>query len=227
MDEQTLRSWRSDLRARLIAHRLGTSAEERSRWGAVIDAHLEQLLSDVSDQIIAFCWPYQAEYDARALMLRFLARGARAALPVVVAPRTPMVFRQWTPEMKMVAGVYDIPVPVDSSEVTPDVVLAALAGFDDECFRLGYGAGFFDRTFAAIEPKPTVIGVGFEIARVPTIYPQWHDIPMDYVVTEAGVRTRDKRHVHECSNTARSMCNGAVKPFIRETQIPSPVQRVS
>jgi 5-formyltetrahydrofolate cyclo-ligase len=203
MDEQTLKSWRSELRARLIAHRLGTSAEERSRWGAGIDAHLEQLLPDVADQIIAFCWPYQAEYDARALMLRFLARGARAALPVVVAPRSPMVFRQWTPETKMVAGVYDIPVPVDSAEVTPDVVLVALAGFDEQGYRLGYGGGFFDRTLAVIDPKPIIIGVGFELARVPTIHPQWHDIPMDHVVTETGVRTRDKQRVHERSSATR------------------------
>ena len=35
------------------------------------------------------------------------------------------------------------------------------------------------------------VGVGFELARVPTIYPQWHDIPLDYVVTEVGIRPRE------------------------------------
>jgi nitronate monooxygenase len=31
------------------------------------------------------------------------------------------------------------------------------------------------------------IGIGFEALRLPTIYPQPHDIPMDFVVTEAGI----------------------------------------
>ena len=190
MDEQTLKAWRTQLRAELIARRLAANIEDRTRWNSAIDAYIEALLADVAGKTIAYCWPYQAEYDARSLILRFLERGAEAALPVVVAPRQPMVFRQWTSETKMLAGVYDIPFPIDSPEVVPDIALIALAGFDDVGYRLGYGAGFFDRTLAAIEPRPITIGVGFELARVPTIYPQWHDIPLDYVVTELGIRQR-------------------------------------
>jgi 5-formyltetrahydrofolate cyclo-ligase len=190
MDEQTLKGWRAQLRAELIARRLAANIEDRTRWNGAIDAHLEALLADVAGKTIAYCWPYQAEYDARSLILRFLERGAQAALPVVVAPRQPMVFRRWTPKTKMLAGVYDIPIPVDSPEVSTDIALIAVAGFDDAGYRLGYGAGFFDRTLAAIERRPLTVGVGFELAHVPTIYPQWHDIPLDYVVTELGIRRR-------------------------------------
>ena len=190
MDEQALKAWRTRLRSELIARRLAANPEYHAKWGAAIEVQLERLLTDVAGKIVAFCWPYQAEYDARPLILRFLGQGARAALPVVVAPRQPMVFREWTPDAKMVAGVYDIPVPVDSPEVLPDVALLPLAGFDDAGYRLGYGGGFFDRTLAAITPRPLAIGVGFELARVPTIYPQPHDVPLDYVVTELGVQRR-------------------------------------
>ena len=191
MDAQTLKAWRTQLRAQLVARRLAAKLEDRTRWNGAIDGHIETLLADVAGKIIAFCWPYQAEYDARSLILRFLARGAQAALPVVVASRQPMVFRQWTPETRMATGVYDIPVPADSPEVTPDVALIPLAGFDDDGYRLGYGGGFFDRTLAVIEPRLMTVGVGFELARVPTIYPQWHDIALDYVVTEIGIRRRE------------------------------------
>ena len=190
MDEHEIKSWRARLRAELIARRLAADPKQRQQWNDAIDANLQPLLPDIAKKTVAFCWPYQAEYDARSLILRLLTRGARAALPVVVAPRQPLLFREWTPETTMQAGVYGIPYPVDSPDVVPDVALIALAGFDDQCYRLGYGAGFFDRTLAAIEPKPIAIGVGFELARVPTIYPQWHDVPMDFVVTETGVRTR-------------------------------------
>ncbi|HZI82525.1 MAG TPA: 5-formyltetrahydrofolate cyclo-ligase [Casimicrobiaceae bacterium] len=191
MDEQELKAWRIRLRADLIARRAGTLPERRAAWGTSIGLQLERLLADVSGRIVAFCWPYQGEFDARPTIMGCLERGARAALPVVVAPRQPMIFREWNPGTKMVPGVYDIPVPADSPEVLPDIVLAPLAGFDERGHRLGYGGGFFDRTLAAIQPRPVTIGIGFELARVATIHPRWHDIPMNYIVTEAGTFQRD------------------------------------
>ena len=188
MDEQTLKAWRTRLRAELIARRTAADPAQRAKWSVAIEAALEALLHDVGGKIVSFCWPYQAEFDARPLVLRALSRGARAALPVVVAARTPMVFREWTPQTKMGAGVYDIPIPLESLEVVPNVALIPLAGFDDAGYRLGYGG---DRTLAVLAPRPLAIGVGFELARVPTIHPQPHDIPLDYVVTELGILRRE------------------------------------
>jgi 5-formyltetrahydrofolate cyclo-ligase len=74
--------------------------------------------------------------------------------------------------------------------VTPDAVLIALVGFDAAGYRLGYGAGYYDRTLADLTARGlphTAIGVGFELGRVETIFPHAHDVPMDIVVTEAGV----------------------------------------
>lgn len=66
----------------------------------------------------------------------------------------------------------------------PDVVLIPLVGFDEQNFRLGYGGGYYDRTLAALSPRPITIGLGFEMGRLSTIRPQPHDIPMNYIVTE-------------------------------------------
>jgi 5,10-methenyltetrahydrofolate synthetase len=74
--------------------------------------------------------------------------------------------------------------------VQPEVLLVALVGFDAENYRLGYGGGYYDRTLAAAAPRPTTIGVGFEFMRLKTIKPLTHDIPMDAIVTEAGIFRR-------------------------------------
>jgi 5,10-methenyltetrahydrofolate synthetase len=74
--------------------------------------------------------------------------------------------------------------------VIPQAVLAPLVGFDRDCYRLGYGGGYFDRTLAALSPRPLAIGVGFELSQIETIYPQAFDIAMDVVVTEAEIRYR-------------------------------------
>ena len=65
-----------------------------------------------------------------------------------------------------------------------------MVGFDAANYRLGYGGGYFDRTLAALSPRPIAIGLGFELSRLATIFPQPHDIPLDLIVTEAGPQRR-------------------------------------
>lgn len=87
----------------------------------------------------------------------------------------------------MVRGDWNIPVPPPEAEVmTPDIALAPLVGWTDEGFRLGYGGGYFDRTLAALSPRPFTIGIGLQAAHLATIHPQSHDIALNAIVTEKG-----------------------------------------
>lgn len=156
-----------------------------------MDAHLERAFPGLARARLAFCWPIRGEYDARHLARRLREAGAVTALPVVVAPRTPLIFREWHPGVELAKGPLDIPYPVGSAEIVPQVVLLPMNGWDAQGYRLGYGGGFFDRTLAALADKPVVIGVSYELARMDTIRPQSWDVPMDYVVTERGVYRRD------------------------------------
>ncbi|HEX2940041.1 MAG TPA: 5-formyltetrahydrofolate cyclo-ligase, partial [Rhodopila sp.] len=63
-----------------------------------------------------------------------------------------------------------------------------VVGFDKRGYRLGYGGGYYDRTLAAQTMRPRTLAIGFAISEIPTIHPQPHDIPMDVVVTERGIR---------------------------------------
>jgi 5-formyltetrahydrofolate cyclo-ligase len=133
-------------------------------------------------------WPIKAEPDLRPLLAALHAEGARVALPLVEVKAAPLVFRRWTPETRMVRGDWNIPVPPPEAEVvTPEIALAPVVGWTAEGFRLGYGGGYFDRTLAALSPRPFTIGIGLQAARLATIYPQPHDIALDAIVTEAGI----------------------------------------
>jgi 5,10-methenyltetrahydrofolate synthetase len=182
--------WRKAERERLITERLATDAQVRRRHAERIAEGLERVIGDANGLTISLYWPFRGEPDLRGLMERLAGRGARCALPVVVARGRPLLFRAWSPGAKLVPGVWNIPVPADGAEVVPDVVVAPVVGFDRACYRLGYGGGFFDRTLAAVPTKPRVFGVGYGQAAIATIFPQPHDIPMDAVVTEAGVERR-------------------------------------
>ena len=72
----------------------------------------------------------------------------------------------------------------------PEIVLAPLLAFDGRGHRLGYGAGFYDMTFAALARGTAPLRVGYcfacqEIAAVPA---DASDVPLELVVTEAGCR---------------------------------------
>jgi 5,10-methenyltetrahydrofolate synthetase len=185
---------RRALRAALIAAREALPAAEHARLSGLVEGHLANLLARLEPKVIGWCWPYRAEFDCRALVGRWLAGGRqrRAGLAVVVATASPLAFRRWTPRSPLVAGLYGIPVPRSGPVLAPDLLLLPLNGFDEAGYRLGYGGGYFDRTLAAADPAPTSVGVGFELARLASIAPGPHDLPLDYVVTEAGVTKRDQ-----------------------------------
>jgi 5-formyltetrahydrofolate cyclo-ligase len=189
--DASLQIWRKAERARLIAAREATDAETLENWRRRMDAHLERAFPGLARARLAFCWPIRGEYDARHLARRLREAGAVTALPVVLAPRTPLVFREWHPGVELARGPLGIPYPVGSAEIVPQAVLLPMNGWDAQGYRLGYGGGFFDRTLAALADKPVVIGVSYELARMDTIRPQSWDMPMDYVVTERGVYRRD------------------------------------
>jgi len=191
MTSDELRDWRRAERERLIRERERLDPATLDRLRRRIDAHLERSFPGLAGATVAFCWPIRGEYDARPLAQTLRERGATTALPVVVAPGRPLVFREWHPGVALASGPLGIPYPASSDPVVPTVALLPLNGWDDAGHRLGYGAGFFDRTLASMAKRPIAIGVGYELGRIPTIQPQAWDVPMDWVVTERGVYRRD------------------------------------
>jgi len=185
-DWRDVRRWRKAERERLIAARLAVPADARAAMAARIAEGLDAVIGDVSGKMVSLYWPFRGEPDLRGWMASINVRGGRTALPVVIAKGEPLVFRAYRPGDALEKGVWNIPVPAAGEPVLPDIVISPIVGIDPSNYRLGYGGGFFDRTLAALPGKPLVIGIGYELQRIPTIYPQAHDIPMDRVVTEAG-----------------------------------------
>jgi 5-formyltetrahydrofolate cyclo-ligase len=179
--------WRKAERERLIAARLAIPAAERRRLSQRIAAWLDLALGDVSGRIVSAYWPFRGEPDLRPWIRSLEERGAVCSLPVVVQRHAPLVFRSWRRDEPLEPGVWKIPVPSNGITVTPDIVVAPVVGFDDHCYRLGYGGGFYDRTLAALPRRTWVVGVGYGQQAIKTIYPQDHDVAMEMIVTESGI----------------------------------------
>jgi 5-formyltetrahydrofolate cyclo-ligase len=183
-------SWRTAERKRLIDERKSLPFVQREDFTRKIAVHLDQVIGNPAGKKISVYWPYLAEPDLRGWMGSVASLGAECLLPVVVAKGHPLVFRSWRMGEPLERGAWNIPVPAGGREMVPDIVIAPLVGYDEDCFRLGYGGAFFDRTLANLNCKPQAIGVGFELQKIETIIPLPHDIAMNAVVTETGVRFR-------------------------------------
>lgn len=184
---QDIAAQRSDIRRRSLLARETLSAAEHALLSARIERHLAAELQLHAPGRLAFCWPFRAEFDARPLVTRLLTQGWSACLPVVGDDVGAMRFRAWTPATEMRADRHGIQTPMDGDDVVPDLILLPFNATDACGYRLGYGAGYFDRTLAAMQPRPMVIGVGFSLGIVASVYPQAHDIPVGRRVTEIGI----------------------------------------
>jgi 5,10-methenyltetrahydrofolate synthetase len=185
--------WRTAERARLIAARRALGSAERKAASLALIDHLRDVvlarLDSAESCVVSVFWPIKGEPDLRPLMADLHAAGVTVALPLVETRAAPLVFRRWTPAMRLVRGFWNIPVPPpDAAVVAPDLTLAPLVGWDGHGYRLGYGGGYFDRTLAALAPRPFTIGVGLQAGHLATIFPQPHDIRLDAIVTETGLQ---------------------------------------
>ncbi len=176
---------RGALRAKLLAARNELSDREaRSR---VLCDRLLRWLRTMPLQRLAFYWPTRGEPDVTAAVVTWLAENPerRAALPVVAGPL--LEFAPWHPRMPMKAGEFGIQVPDTAERIRPQLLVIPCVGIDEQRHRLGYGAGFYDRTLAGLPVRPSTVGIAFDCGRVRSIVPKPHDIQLELAITESGV----------------------------------------
>jgi 5-formyltetrahydrofolate cyclo-ligase len=177
---------KSALRAAALAHRDALPAPVRAAAAEAI-AGRPLPVAVTPGAVVSGYSPLRSELNPVPLMRAFADAGAGLALPVVAGRGRPLIMRSWTFGARLVPGVWGIREPAaDAPEVDPDILIVPLAAFDRAGHRIGYGAGYYDRTISRLRGlKPvTAIGIAFaaqEIARVPA---SERDERLDLVLTE-------------------------------------------
>jgi 5-formyltetrahydrofolate cyclo-ligase len=114
------------------------------------------------------------------------ASPRKIGLPVVDKVHKTLTFYAWYPGCPMEEDAYNIPKPKDTEIVVPTLLFVPCVGFGPGGFRLGYGGGFYDRTLAALSPKPVTVGLAYSHASVPSFEPEPHDVPLAAILTDEG-----------------------------------------
>lgn len=174
---------------RAQAKMIRSAAQQKLGFDAVekVTAHaLDLTRKEPTDRIIALYYPTGSELDSRLLAHSLDRAGYTLALPVVETDNRPMTFRQWAPEDELIPGAFGIMEPhKDAPTVTPNIVFCPLLAFDENCNRIGYGKGYYDRTLPFI-PQVRAYGLAFAAQFIETLPLSNQDVPLHAVVTEEG-----------------------------------------
>jgi 5-formyltetrahydrofolate cyclo-ligase len=149
-------------------------------------------LAIVPGTIVSGFMPLKSEIDPLPLMRKLAEAGAKLALPVVAGRGKPLIMRAWQWGEPLAAGVWGLREPKpEAVEVEPDILLVPLLAFDRAGHRIGYGAGYYDRTIARLRAHGPVaaIGIAFAAQEVPAIPTTSDDARLDLVLTEREVIT--------------------------------------
>jgi 5-formyltetrahydrofolate cyclo-ligase len=175
------------LRKVALERRAQVSGEIREAFQARIAIEGVKIARQALARTVAAYWPIRDEADAQALLVALNYHEFIAALPTMVAPGRPLVFRQWKARDPLVEGAFGTIEPSQRArEVVPDIVFVPLAAFDRRGHRIGYGAGYYDMTLAELRAMKQIIaiGVGFSVQEMPEIPAEPHDQRLDFVLTE-------------------------------------------
>lgn len=189
-----LTRWKKSRLRRSALARRKALAEAHPDAGRALAGHFPDEAWPAVGAVVAGYVPVRGEIDPFPLMETFLLEQAQLALPVVEGTGLPLTFRAWAPGDDLEAGAFGIGVPGPRKpSLLPSLVLVPLVAFDARCHRIGYGAGFYDRTLTALRASGPVLTVGlaYEGQRVGRVPMDRHDVALDYVVTESGCYRAD------------------------------------
>jgi 5-formyltetrahydrofolate cyclo-ligase len=177
------------LRSEMIARR---DALPESEFDAIVESLTAKLIALPqyrSAQTVLATMSIGSEWDTDPFIEQAIGDGKRIVLPRVTPPPRQLALHLVADLAHLVPGVWDIPepdparCPVASLEEVDFAVVPALAA-DRDGFRLGYGAGYFDRLLAGRKARPfcvTALPAAFIVERLPR---DAYDVPVDLVIDE-------------------------------------------
>ena len=178
---------KATLRKQLQAERL--AMPDRHQRAMYLQEVLRVWLVARQERSIGAYWAIKGEFDALPALYRWseAEAGRRIGLPVIDRETKQLHFHVWYPGCPMEEDAFGIPKPKGTEAFAPELLLVPCVGFGPRGTRLGYGGGFYDRTLAALVPRPPTVGVGYGHGYIPWLEREPHDVPLDAILTEDGV----------------------------------------
>ena len=150
--------------------------------------HFKDLTNFKNYKIIASFISFKSEISTQFLNEFLLNNGKILCLPIIKNNSETLNFIEYNLKTKLVSGKFGIMQPSDlSKEFLPEIILTPCLAFDENGFRLGYGGGYYDKTFSylkKIKHKFISIAVAFDDQRIDELVHDKYDQKINYILTE-------------------------------------------
>ena len=187
--EANLEEQKAQLRTEALARREAVPQADRADAAKAAAQHFLEGVPLANGQVVALYWPIRDEIDCKPLLTKLVDSGQPVALPVVLGEDLPLELRLWEDGQPLYPSGFGTLAPAETAPLAePDIVVIPLLGFDKTGTRLGYGKGYYDRTLASLTRKPLLVGYAFAGQELDFIPREAHDLPLDLLVTETGLR---------------------------------------
>ena len=189
MVDEAIEEAKAALRIQARAARASLDHEERAEAAKAAARHFFDGIALQASDVVAAYWRIRDELDCQPILVKLMDSNQTVVLPVVLGPEQPLDLRVWEQGASLYESGFGTLAPSElAPKAEPDIVIMPLLGFDDRGTRLGYGGGYYDRTLASMTKKPKLVGLAFAAQELDRIPSEKHDVPLDAIVTEAGVR---------------------------------------
>jgi 5-formyltetrahydrofolate cyclo-ligase len=173
---------KADLRKRLLAKRDDLPMNYKVMLDKAIIAKLEALIEERQPKVVHSYLPFGGEIDINPLLQKLLDNKVTVVCPKSLPKREleNLVLRSLT---ELEEGRFGTKHPAGGEVYTGpiDMFIVPGIGFDPQNYRLGYGAGYYDKFFAE-HPKGYKVGICYPFQLIDHLPVEAHDVPLNTVL---------------------------------------------
>jgi len=196
MTDEILQKQKKEIRKKIIALRDSLSIDDIELKSNAISEKLWDIIAKLSLKNIMFYISFGSEIQTQKSIYRALDNNYNVIVPICLFPDN-LTKRELLPSLlldpnsELSKNFYGIlePKPEFIRPFSPeniDLVIVPGVAFDEKCYRIGYGAGYYDRFLPKCK-NATKIALAYEIQIIENIHPNTWDIPVDCIITETRI----------------------------------------
>lgn len=186
---------KKEFRKNVIKLRKEKSKDFISHNSDIITEKLLQLDCVKNANTIMLYLDFNNEVSTDNLINKLLHMGKIVASPITLKEERKLIPSQITDLQNGIQyGAYNIREP--KPECSPsidikdlDLVIVPAVAYDKNCYRLGYGGGFYDRFLENLRDDAVTVGIAFDLQIFDEIPKEDHDAQLDFIVTESKILT--------------------------------------
>lgn len=189
---------KKEFRKKVISDRNNQSYKYLCKNSSIITQKVLALDCMKTAKNIMLYLDFNNEVKTDELIIKLLSLGKTVSSPITIKEEKKLIPSQII-DLKggVKIGAYGIrePKPECSPEVEVkdiDVVIVPAVAYDKDCYRLGYGGGFYDRFIERLREDAITVGIAFDLQIFDSVPKEDHDAQLDYIITESQILTPNR-----------------------------------